>query len=60
MSTPIAVGDRVQVGKGKTSWQVVELWAAPNGDAMAALLPDGGYSRTSVTVDRLTVLERVS
>ena len=57
-TTPIAVGDRVQVGKGKTIWQVVELWTASNSTPMAALLPDNGYSRTSVSLDRLTVLER--
>lgn len=60
MSAAIEVGDRVRIGKGKTVWQVVELWAAADGSPMAALLPDGGYSRTSVSVDRLTVLERAS
>lgn len=60
-ANPIAVGDRVQVGKGKTVWQVVELWtAAADGTPMAALLPDGGYTRTSVSLDRLTVIQRAS
>lgn len=60
MNAPIAVSDRVQVGKGKTAWTVVELWSAPAGEPMASLLPDGGYTRASYPVDRLTVLERAS
>ena len=58
LRTTPAVGDRVQVGKGKKTWQVLELWTAPDGTAMAHLLPDGGYTRTSVNVDRLTIVER--
>lgn len=62
MTATIRVGDRVQVGKGKKTWQVIELWTTVatcrEGTSMATLLPDNGYTRTSVTVDRLTVVER--
>jgi hypothetical protein len=60
VSALISVGDRVQVGKGKTVWQVVELWTAPDGTAMAALLFDGGYTRASYPLSRLTSVERAS
>jgi hypothetical protein len=56
----IKVGARVQVGKGKTVWQVVELWTAPDGTAMAALLFDGGYTRASYPISRLAVVGRAS
>lgn len=58
-ATPIAVGDRVQIGRGKKSWQVLELWTNPTDEELiATLLPDDGYTRTSVPVDRLTLIER--
>lgn len=58
-TAPIAIGDRVQIGKGTKTWQVLELWTNPtDDDLIATLLPDGGYSRTSVPVDRLTIVER--
>lgn len=58
-TAPLKIGDRVQVGKGSKTWQILELWPNPADDQLiATLLPDGGYSRTSVPVDRLTLVER--
>lgn len=59
MTTLLKVGDRVQIGKGTKTWQILELWTNSADDQLiATLLPDDGYTRTSVPVDRLTLLER--
>jgi uncharacterized spore protein YtfJ len=60
MSTnDIGVGDTVRVGRGKTLWTVHKFWThAPTGTRFAALRGGGGYSGTSVTPDRLTVVTK--
>lgn len=47
-----SVGDNVRVGKGKRLWQITEIWGRDN--HLATLIPlEGGYTGTTVTVDRL-------
>ena len=55
----IQVGDIVRVGKGKTLWRVHKFWThAPTGTRFAALRGGGGYSTTSASPDRLTVVTK--
>jgi len=58
MSTnEIQVDDTVRIGKGTVLWRVHNFWThTPTGTRFAALRGGGGYSTTSVTLDRLTVV----
>ena len=57
----IEVGDVVRIGKGKTLWTVRTFWTAPStGVRYADLFGGGGYSGTSVTPDRLTVVTKAA
>jgi len=60
MSTDdIKVGDVVRIGKGKTLWTVRTFWVAQStGERYVGLFGGGGYSGTSVTLDRLTVVTK--
>jgi hypothetical protein len=62
MSTnDIEVGDIVRIGKGKTLWTVRGFWTQPcTGVRYADLFGGGGYSGTSVTPDRLTVVTKAA
>ena len=53
------VGDVVRIGKGKVLWTVLSFWTAPSsGVRFADLYGGGGYSGTSVTPDRLTIVTK--
>lgn len=55
----IRVGDIVRIGNGKVLWTVRKFWTAPStGVRYADLHGGGGYSGTSVTPDRLTVVAK--
>lgn len=47
-----AIGDKVTVGGGEKVWVIERFWA-PHGEQLASLSPVGGFSGTTVSVDRL-------
>jgi hypothetical protein len=57
LDVALKAGDSVRVGKGKTVWQIQQLWRQhPEGEQLATL--HSGWNSTTVAADRLVRAER--